>query len=165
MNAIALFAGTFALVFVLTVVNRGVAGYFLAFMTAFLIGVAYLLVFRFLPMTTAMDMWGYLLGGPLGIVTSMWAAARWRRDDWYRTIELYLHGHIEGPPDSVAVHEILVDALGITSPTAFDGKRVAAILRSQGWVKVHKPSGIRWVYRPIRTEAGSIYDARAPWSS
>jgi hypothetical protein len=69
MNALALFGWTFILVFAFGFINRG--GYLQAFFLTFAIGVAYLVVFRLLPMVHTMEMWAYLLGGPFGIVASM----------------------------------------------------------------------------------------------
>ena len=69
MNALYLFGWTFALVFAFGFISRG--GYLTAFLCTFVIGVAYLVAFRLLPMAHAADMWAYLLGGPFGIVASM----------------------------------------------------------------------------------------------
>lgn len=74
MNSIWLFVATFALVFIFGFLTHG--GYRAAFVTTFAIGVAYLVIFRYLPVVTAADIAGYLIGGPCGIVASM-ALRRW----------------------------------------------------------------------------------------
>lgn len=75
MTALLLFASSFALVFALGFqslnVNRG--HYVAAFFTSFAIGLSQLVALRVIPSpgTGELEMLGYLLGGPFGIVASM----------------------------------------------------------------------------------------------
>lgn len=79
LTAAALFAATFAVVFALGLQSLNVNGGHraLAFATSFLIGAANLVLFKVMPGPT--DAWqtgAYLLGGPFGIVASMWVHPR-----------------------------------------------------------------------------------------
>ena len=88
MNAIFLFLSTLALVFCLGLqslnVNRG--HYVAAFVTSFAIGASNLVLFKLAPDASGIEIAGYLLGGPIGIVCAMRAhgrlpdvcARRWR---------------------------------------------------------------------------------------
>lgn len=75
MTALALFASCFALVFFLGLqslnVNRG--HYAAAFFTSFGIGAGNLVLFKLAPDASGIEIAAYLAGGPLGIVSSMWA--------------------------------------------------------------------------------------------
>lgn len=68
------FVSVFALGFQSLNVNRG--HYCAAFFTSFVIGIGHLCLYRFLPEATPSQIVAYLLGGPLGITSSMWAH-RW----------------------------------------------------------------------------------------
>lgn len=79
-NAALLLASTFALVFCLglqsQLVNNGhFAG---AFFNSLAIGTANLVLFKLAPSASGIEIAGYLLGGPFGIVCSM-TAYRWMR--------------------------------------------------------------------------------------
>lgn len=73
MTALALFASTFALVFFLGLQSLNVNGghTVAAFFTSIGIGVGNLLLFKLTPDATGIEMAAFLLGGPLGIVSSM----------------------------------------------------------------------------------------------
>lgn len=75
MTALALFASCFALVFFLGLqslnVNRG--HYAAAFFTSFGIGIGNLVLFKLAPDASGIEIAAYLAGGPLGIISSMWA--------------------------------------------------------------------------------------------
>ena len=74
MNALTLFGATFATVLALGLQSLNVNGghRLAACCTSFLIGTANLVLFKLLPgPTTAMDVAGYLLGGPVGIYAAM----------------------------------------------------------------------------------------------
>lgn len=78
MTALYLLASTFALVFTLglqsQLVNRGhlVA----AMINSFCIGSANLILFKLAPNASGLEIAGFLMGGPFGIATSMWAYRR-----------------------------------------------------------------------------------------
>ncbi|WP_136414784.1 hypothetical protein [Herbaspirillum sp. ST 5-3] len=78
MNAIVLFSTTFVLVFALGVntlsVNKGQYG--IAFLTSFLISGSNLVILRAVPQGDLLEVAAYMLGGPFGIVTSMWVHER-----------------------------------------------------------------------------------------
>lgn len=78
MTALALFASTYALVFFLGLQSLNVNGghYKAAFLTSFGIGVANLVLFKLAPDAGALEIAGFLAGGPLGIVSSMAAHRR-----------------------------------------------------------------------------------------
>ena len=83
MTALALFASTYALVFFLGLqsLNVNSGRYVAAFFTSFGIGVSNLVLFKLAPDASGMEIAAYISGGPLGIVTSMWAHRRlYRRD-------------------------------------------------------------------------------------
>lgn len=75
MNALLLFASTFALVFFLGLQSLNVNGghYRAAFVTSFGIGVANLILFKLAPDASGAEIAAFLAGGPFGIVSSMWA--------------------------------------------------------------------------------------------
>lgn len=81
MTAIALFASTFALVFFLGLqslnVNNG--RHAAAFITSFGIGAGQLVLYKLAPDAGGMEIAAYLIGGPFGIITSMWAHRRFFR--------------------------------------------------------------------------------------
>lgn len=78
MNALVLFSTTFVLVFALGVntlsVNKGQYG--IAFLTSFLISGSNLVILRTVPQGDLFEVVAYMLGGPIGIVASMWAHKR-----------------------------------------------------------------------------------------
>ena len=78
MTELALFASTFALVFALGFQSRNVNGehYKSAFLTSFLIGGSNLVVLKTVPHAGLSEIIAYLLGGPFGIVLSMWTHKR-----------------------------------------------------------------------------------------
>lgn len=79
LTAAALFGATFAVVFSLGLQSLNVNGghRLLAFVTSFGIGAANLVLFKVMPgPTDALQVAAYLLGGPFGIVASMWAHPR-----------------------------------------------------------------------------------------
>ena len=75
MNALALFVSTFVLVFALGLQSLNVNGrhYALAFFTSFAIGAGNLVLFKLAPDATGLEIAAFMLGGPLGICTSIWA--------------------------------------------------------------------------------------------
>lgn len=79
MASLWLFASSFALVFALGFqsqnVNRG--HYKAAAITSFVIGGSQMVLFKLAPDADALQTAAYLLGGPIGIVSSMWAHRRW----------------------------------------------------------------------------------------
>ena len=82
MTALALFASTFVLVCALGLqslnVNRG--HYIAAFVTSFAIGTGNLVLLKIVPgETSGLELFAYLIGGPLGIITSMWLHPRIHR--------------------------------------------------------------------------------------
>ena len=78
MTALYLLGSTFVLVFALGFQSLNVVGghYLLAFLTSLVIGVANLVLFKLAPNADAGEMAAFLLGGPFGIVASMWAHGR-----------------------------------------------------------------------------------------
>lgn len=78
MNAAILFGTTFVLVFALGVntlsVNRDQYG--IAFLTSFLISGSNLVILRTVPQGDLLEVAAYMLGGPFGIVASMWMHKR-----------------------------------------------------------------------------------------
>ncbi len=85
MTALLLFGATFGVVFALGLQSLNVNGghRLFAFVTSFAIGISNLVLFKVLPgPTDAWQIGAYLLGGPFGIVASMWAhpyLVRWLR--------------------------------------------------------------------------------------
>lgn len=81
MNAFILFTTTFVLVFALGVntlsVNRDQYG--IAFLTSFLISGSNLVILRTVPQGDLLEVAAYMLGGPFGIVNSMWIHKRFLR--------------------------------------------------------------------------------------
>ena len=78
MTELALFASTFALVFALGMQSLNVNGghYKAAFVNSFLIGASNLVVLKIVPHANVMEMCAYLMGGPFGIIASMWIHRR-----------------------------------------------------------------------------------------
>ena len=78
MIAITIFISTFVLVFALGFqslnVNNG--HYRAAFLTSFAIAGSNIILFKTVPQADAVQVAAYLLGGPFGIVASMWAHER-----------------------------------------------------------------------------------------
>lgn len=78
MIELTIFISTFVLVFALGFqslnVNNG--HYKAAFMTSFGIGVSNLVLFKTLPQADMLQIAAYLMGGPFGIICSMWAHKR-----------------------------------------------------------------------------------------
>lgn len=74
MTTLLLFVCTFLLVFGLGLQSLNVNGghYRAAFMTSFLIGSMQMVTLKLGPDATHLEIAGYLLGGPFGIITSMW---------------------------------------------------------------------------------------------
>lgn len=81
MTALYLFGSTFVLVFALGFQSLNVNGghYWLAFFTSFAIGAANLVLYKLAPNANVVEMGAFLLGGPFGIVASMWAHQRFVR--------------------------------------------------------------------------------------
>ena len=85
MTELLLFVSTFVTVFAFGLhslnVNRG--HHIAAFLTSFLIGAGNLGVLKLVPAANWSEVAAYMLGGPTGIVCSMWAhpwlVARWQR--------------------------------------------------------------------------------------
>lgn len=86
-TAALLFFSTFLLVFALGLqslnVNRG--HYRAAFFTSFGISAANLMLFKLAPNATAVEMFAFIVGGPFGIVASMWVHPRmvnfWKKQE------------------------------------------------------------------------------------
>ena len=80
MNHAALFVSTFVLVFFLGLqslnVNRG--HYTAAFFTSFGIGISNLILFKLAPEASGSEIAAFLLGGPFGIISSMYAHRNFR---------------------------------------------------------------------------------------
>lgn len=78
MTILALFASTFALVFFIGLqsLNVNSGRYFAAFLTSFGIGIGQLVLYKLAPDASGTELAAYLCGGPVGIVTSMWAHRR-----------------------------------------------------------------------------------------
>jgi hypothetical protein len=78
MNELILFGTTFVLVFSLGLnsltVNKG--QYVAAFLTSFLISGSNLVILRSIPQGDLGEVAAYMLGGPFGIVASMWLHSR-----------------------------------------------------------------------------------------
>lgn len=74
MNALWLFGSTFVLVFALGLQSLNVNGrhYIAAFLTSFLIGGGNLVLFKLAPDATGIEIAAFMLGGPFGIITSIW---------------------------------------------------------------------------------------------
>ena len=78
MIELALFASTFTVVFALGFQQQNVTGghYRAAFLTSFVIGGAYLFLYKLVPDAGPNEMAAYLAGGPFGITAGMWVHAR-----------------------------------------------------------------------------------------
>jgi hypothetical protein len=74
MSELALFFSTFMLVFFLGLQSLNVNGghYAAAFFTSFGIGTANLILFKLAPDASGYEIAAFLLGGPFGIIASMW---------------------------------------------------------------------------------------------
>lgn len=81
MTELTLFASTFVLVFALGAqslnVNNG--HYVAAALTSFVIGAGQMVLFKLAPEASASETAAFLIGGPIGIVSSMWAHPRLAR--------------------------------------------------------------------------------------
>jgi len=88
MNEIYLFCSTFVLVFALGLQSLNVNGgyYVRAFLTSFVIGGANLVLYKLAPNATTTEIIAFLMGGPFGIVCSIFAH-RWinNRIEWFRS--------------------------------------------------------------------------------
>lgn len=80
MTAIALFASTFALVFLLGMQSLVVQADMrrIAFANSFFIGAANLVLFKLAPDAAGLEMAAYLCGGPFGIIAAMGVFRWWR---------------------------------------------------------------------------------------
>ena len=78
MTALIIFVATFVTVFALGFQSLNVNGghYRAAFFNSFAIGIGNLMILKFVPDAGALQIAAYLLGGPFGIVASMWAHGR-----------------------------------------------------------------------------------------
>lgn len=78
MTALAIFASTFAVVFLLGLQSLNVNGghYTAAFVTSFGIGTFNLVLYKTVPDADLLQMAAFLLGGPFGIVAAMWSHKR-----------------------------------------------------------------------------------------
>ena len=78
MNALILFASTFALVFALGMQSLNVNGGHVkaAFVNSLLIGAMQMVLLKLGPNADWLEIAGYLAGGPFGIVASMWVHKR-----------------------------------------------------------------------------------------
>lgn len=78
MIELALFASTFVVVFALGFQQQNVTGrhYLAAFFTSFVIGGAYLFLYKLVPDAGPSEMAAYLAGGPFGITAGMWVHTR-----------------------------------------------------------------------------------------
>lgn len=78
MTELILFASTYILVFALGLqslnVNNG--HFILAALTSYVIGAGQMVLYKIAPDATWLQIFCYLNGGPLGIVTAMWAHPR-----------------------------------------------------------------------------------------
>jgi hypothetical protein len=81
MTALLLFISTYVLVFALGFQSQNVNGghYFSAFMTSFAIGGGQMVLYKMAPNANLIEITAYLIGGPLGIVSSMWAHRKWMK--------------------------------------------------------------------------------------
>jgi hypothetical protein len=81
MTEVALFAAAFSTVFSLGFQQQNVVGghYFAAFLTSFVIGASQIVLWRFVPDASAQQIAATLMGGPLGIVSSMVVHRRYMR--------------------------------------------------------------------------------------
>lgn len=80
MNYLALFASAFIVVFFLGLQSLNVNGgrYRAAFVTSFGIGISNLILYKLAPSADGAEVIAYLLGGPFGIVASMYFNRRMR---------------------------------------------------------------------------------------
>lgn len=78
MIELALFASCFCAVFFLGLQSQNVnqGHYLAAFLTSFAIGISHLALYRWMPAPSFTEVAAYLLGGPFGIVASMWVHRR-----------------------------------------------------------------------------------------
>lgn len=78
MTELAIFASTFITVLALGLQSLNVNGghHAAAFFTSFAIGAGNLFILKLVPSANTTEMAAYLIGGPLGIITSMWLHRR-----------------------------------------------------------------------------------------
>ena len=78
MTELTLFASTFVLVFALGAqsINVNNGHYYAAAMTSFVIGSGQMVLFKIAPDASWSEIVAFLAGGPLGIMTAMWAHPR-----------------------------------------------------------------------------------------
>lgn len=78
MTTLLIFLSTFVAVFALGFQSLNVNGghYRAAFLNSFLIGTGNLMILKMVPEASSVQMVAYLLGGPFGIVASMWLHGR-----------------------------------------------------------------------------------------
>lgn len=74
MNELVLFVSSFVAVFALGLQSLNVNGghVLAAFLTSFLIGGSQFFLYRLMPQASLTEIAAFLLGGPFGIVASMW---------------------------------------------------------------------------------------------
>ncbi len=78
MTELILFASVFASVFALGFQSQNVnqGHYKSAFVTSFAIGIGHLALYRLMPNASPSETAAFLLGGPFGIIASMWVHRR-----------------------------------------------------------------------------------------
>lgn len=78
MTELTLFASTYILVFALGLqsINVNNGHFILAAITSYIIGAGQMVLYKIAPDATWLQIFCYLNGGPLGIVTAMWAHPR-----------------------------------------------------------------------------------------
>lgn len=81
MQSLYLFASCFILVFALGFQSQNVNNghYWAAAITSFVIGGGQMVLFKLAPNANAIEIAAFLLGGPFGIVASMWAHRRFMK--------------------------------------------------------------------------------------
>jgi hypothetical protein len=74
MTALLLYASTFVLVLALGLQSRFVnhSQPKMAFLNSFLISGGQLILYKLSPDASGLELWGYMMGGPCGIVCSIW---------------------------------------------------------------------------------------------
>lgn len=148
MNAIAIFACTFAAIFLFGFVTKGT--YRVAFITTFAIGVAYLVIFRYLPVVSLAEIAGYLIGGPIGLVVSMALQRRWQEEGAMRRLERCVMEYVEGQGERrITLMEIVTHAqiTGAIDDSREAYARVGAVLRGNGWGRFRDKTG--WHFRRL----------------
>ena len=78
MTELILFSSAFVSVFALGFQSLNVNGghYIAAVITSFAIGAGHIALYRYMPDATLVQMAAFILGGPFGIVSSMWVHRR-----------------------------------------------------------------------------------------